>query len=131
MAYRGDSLTLVKDSQFPFIKRDLLANNPYDSPELINKLIEITKQEGRKHIVRLMIKHIIRFNPRATKKWDMPSSEKYAIIIFNKKIFKIKFKNTNRYTWAKIKIFGVSLLKIPVKKLTTTKQALKRLNITI
>ena len=131
MAYRGDCLTLVKDSQFPFIKRDLLAKNPYNSPELIDKLIEITKQEGRKHIVRLMIKHIIRFNPRATKKWDMPSSEKNTIIIFNREILKINYKNKNRYTWAKIKIFGVSLLKLPVKKLMTTEQALKQLDITI
>ena len=79
----------------------------------------------------IMIKHIIRFNPRATKKWDMPSSEKNTIIIFNRKILKIKYKNKNRYTWAKIKIFGVSLLKLPVKKLMTTEQALKQLDITI
>lgn len=129
IAYMSNCLILIKDSKFPFVKRELLSENPYNSPDLISKLVEISKQQSGNILVHLIVKHIIRFNPRGIKKWDMPSSVKCNIILFNKKLLKIKFKNSTRYTWAKIKIFGVSLFKVPIKKLITTEQALTRLDI--
>lgn len=131
LAYQSDCITLIKDSQFPLLKRELLTKNPYNSPDLIGKLCEISKRQKGKAIICLIMAHISRVNPKAVNKWNIPSSRKTHITLLHRKIFRIKFHNSNSYIQAKIKIMGLSLLKVPVRRSLNIEQAIKRLNLTI
>ena len=118
VSYDGGALLLVKDGVFPFIKREMLTENPCCVARILRPIKKIAGSSNR-DVVKLMLNHLNRFtNGSYGWGWSLLPTATFTII--HRSFFRIKTSYRDGQHRVRLMVFGIRLLwiNLPTKRLS-------------
>lgn len=111
LAYKQESFTFINQEKVPIIKRELLLTNPLWVPNIYNQFLNLPDENSLKRKIIFNLNRLS--NGQYVNRWFLNNvTTKY--ILFHKKFILFKRVSFKYGIMYKIKLFGISFIKIPI-----------------